>query len=82
MVQPTKIAGTLRRAVRSQAFARIPGGRQMECAYYFDFCRLCRKCLQVKRTQTFSGLFQVKRSAIRSVVNEPIWNFWQQKDYF
>jgi hypothetical protein len=25
----------LRGAVRSQAFARIPGGRHMECAYYF-----------------------------------------------
>ena len=24
----------LRRAVRSQAFARIPGGRHLECAYY------------------------------------------------
>jgi hypothetical protein len=33
--QPTKVAGTLRRAVRSQAFAKIPGGRHMECAYYF-----------------------------------------------
>ncbi len=20
----------------------IPGERHMECAYYFDFCRLCR----------------------------------------
>jgi hypothetical protein len=52
---PTKGAGTLRRAVRSRAFAgipggrhmecayyfEIPGGRHMECAYYFDFCRLC-----------------------------------------
>jgi hypothetical protein len=35
MTQPTKGAGTLRRAVRSQAFDRIPGGRHMECAYYF-----------------------------------------------
>ena len=34
--QPTKGAGTLRRAVRSQAFDRILGGRHMECAYYFD----------------------------------------------
>jgi hypothetical protein len=33
--QPTIVAGTLRRAVRSLAFARIPGGRHMECAYYF-----------------------------------------------
>ena len=39
--QPTKVAGTLRRAVRSQAFAKILGGRHMECAYYFDFSRLC-----------------------------------------
>ncbi len=30
-----KGAGTLRRAVRSHAFARILGGRHMECAYYF-----------------------------------------------
>jgi len=35
VTQPTKGAGTLRRAVRSEAFARIPGGRHMECAYYF-----------------------------------------------
>jgi hypothetical protein len=41
LTQPTKVAGTLRRAVRSPAFARILGGRHMECAYYFDFCRLC-----------------------------------------
>jgi len=38
VTQPTKGAGTLRRAVRSQAFARILGGRHMECAYYFNFC--------------------------------------------
>jgi hypothetical protein len=38
-----KVAGTLRRAVRRHACARIPGGRHMECAYYFDSCRLCRK---------------------------------------
>jgi hypothetical protein len=31
----TIVAGTLRRAVRRQAFAKIPGGRHMECAYYF-----------------------------------------------
>ncbi len=30
-----KVAGTLRRAVRNQAFAKILGGRHMECAYYF-----------------------------------------------
>ena len=38
--RPTKVAGTLRRAVRSLRFAGILGGRHMECAYYFDFCRL------------------------------------------
>ena len=31
----TKGARTLRRAVRSQAITKIPGGRHMECAYYF-----------------------------------------------
>ena len=41
--QQTKGAGTLRRAVRSRAFAGIPGGRHMECAYTFDFCRLCMR---------------------------------------
>ena len=40
--QPTEVAGTLRRAVRSSAFNGILGGRHMECAYYFDFCRLCQ----------------------------------------
>jgi len=34
---PSKGAGTLRRAVRRQAFARILGGRHMECAYYFGW---------------------------------------------
>jgi len=38
---PTKVAGKLRRAVRSEAFAKTPGGRHMECVYYFDLCRLC-----------------------------------------
>jgi hypothetical protein len=33
--QQTTGAGTLRRAVRSRAFAGILGGRHMECAYYF-----------------------------------------------
>ena len=41
MTQPTKVAGTLRRAVRSSAINGILGGRHMECAYYYDFCRLC-----------------------------------------
>ena len=50
---PSKVAGTLRRAA---AVKRLPGfwvdgtwnvpttlgGRQMECAYYFNFCRLVR----------------------------------------
>ncbi len=36
-----KVAGTLRRAVRLSAFTAILGVRHMECAYYFDFCRLC-----------------------------------------
>ena len=40
VTQPTKVAGTLRRAVRSSAFTAILGERHMECAYYFDFCRL------------------------------------------
>ena len=31
--RPTIGAGTLRRAVRIQAFTRILGGRHMECAY-------------------------------------------------
>jgi len=35
--RPTKGAGTLRRAVRRQAIARILGGRHMECAYYLNF---------------------------------------------
>jgi hypothetical protein len=53
-MQPTRVAGTLRRAVRNRAFARTLGGRHMECAYYFeilggrhmecaycfDFCRM------------------------------------------
>jgi hypothetical protein len=40
--QPTKVAGKLRRAVRSSRFAGILGGRHMACAYYFNFCRLCQ----------------------------------------
>jgi len=39
--QQSKGAGTLRRTVRCQTFAWMPGGRHMECAYYFDFCPLC-----------------------------------------
>ena len=41
LTQPTKVAGSLRRAVRSSRFAGVLGGRHMERAYYFDFCRLC-----------------------------------------
>jgi len=39
---PTKVAGKLRRAVRSSRFVGILGSRHIECAYYLDFCRLCR----------------------------------------
>ncbi len=36
MVTPsTKVAGTLRRAVRWSELTMIPGERHMECAYYF-----------------------------------------------
>ncbi len=38
--QPTKVAGTLRRAVRGWISTVIPGERHMECAYYLYFCRL------------------------------------------
>ncbi len=40
VTQPTKVAGTLRRAVRLWTFTGSLGGRHMECAYYVDFCRL------------------------------------------
>ena len=40
--KPTKVAGKFRRAVRSSRFVGILGGRHIECAYYFDFCRLCQ----------------------------------------
>ena len=40
--QPAKVEGTLRRAVRNPALAGTSGERHMECAYYFDFCRLCQ----------------------------------------
>ena len=36
---PTKVAGKLRRAVRSSRFVGILGSRHIECAYYLDFCR-------------------------------------------
>jgi hypothetical protein len=35
--QPKKVAGTLRRAVRTWTFAGILGGRQMECATTLTF---------------------------------------------
>jgi len=50
-----KVAGTLRRAVRSHAFARILGGRHMECAYYFDFCRLCVAVMLPQKPRVLSG---------------------------
>ncbi len=37
MTQPTKVAGTLRRAVRWSELTVLPGERHMECVYYFDF---------------------------------------------
>ena len=43
---PTKVAGKLRLAVRHPAFAGILGGRHMECAYYFNFWRMCRSGLE------------------------------------
>jgi hypothetical protein len=39
---PIKVAGTLRRAVRWSELTMIPDERKMECAYYFDFFRLCQ----------------------------------------
>ncbi len=36
LTQATKVAGTLRRAVRWSEFTTIAGERHMECAYYFD----------------------------------------------
>ena len=49
---PTKVAGTLRRAVRWSEFTMIPGERHMECAYYFDFCRLRLCNFRVNRMST------------------------------
>ncbi len=43
MPQPTKVAGTLRRAVRRSEFAMIPGQLHTGCAYDIDFRRLCRE---------------------------------------
>ena len=60
--QPTKVAGKLRRAVRSSRFAGILGGRHMECAYYFDFCRLCplslRRAWEVRCSSFISRIFR------------------------
>jgi hypothetical protein len=55
----------LRRAVRSWTFAGIHGGRDMECAYYFDFCRLCRVCL---RQFLFLWLFRLLTSDLCPVI--------------
>ena len=70
--QPTKVAGTLRRAVRSGAFARILGGRHMECAYYFDFCQpgaseACAVSQKCPSTISF---------AIDSVLSPGSWYWW------
>ncbi len=40
-VDGSKVAGTLRRAVRNSVFARAQGERHIECAYYFDFYGPC-----------------------------------------
>ena len=54
-----KVAGTFRCAVRSHAFASILGGRHMECAYYFDFCRLCRARLRRRPCRFFFSFFKL-----------------------
>ncbi len=40
--QRANLARTLPRPPRIQGFTRISRERHMECAYYLDFCRLCR----------------------------------------
>ena len=68
LTQPTKVAGTLRRAVRSSAFTAILGGRHMGCAYYFDFCRLCRYWLSGNFDFCFrvdlEGLFELESGMV------------------
>ena len=66
--QPTKGAGTLRRAVRSQAFAKILGGRHMECAYY-----LVDGTWNVPTTLTFVGCAEMLTRAYR---------FWKRTCWF
>jgi hypothetical protein len=61
------VAGTLRRAVRSQAFAKILGGRHMECAYYFYFCRLVRSYKRIIGKDAFFECNQCLRSKGHSV---------------
>ena len=62
-MRPTKVAGTLRRAVRWWTFAVIPGERHMECAYYYDFCRASAKGPaafgSLARSATFTPCFRV-----------------------
>ena len=51
-----KVAGTLRRAVRWSELTRILGERHMECAYYFDFRRLCLASLSTRQAVLFDRL--------------------------
>jgi hypothetical protein len=55
----TKVVGTLRRAVRSQAFGGSFGGRHMECAYYFGACRtkVAGTLRRAVRSQAFDRSF-------------------------
>jgi len=53
---PTKVAGKLRRAVRSSRFARILGSRHMESADDFGFCRLCQQEAEGKFDYDFASL--------------------------
>jgi hypothetical protein len=75
--QPTKVAGKLRRAVRSSRFAGILGGRHMACAYYFNFCRLCQnKCnsrylaLRCVEESVADNVFSRKERACYQLANE------------
>jgi hypothetical protein len=75
MAQPTKGAGTLRRAVRSQAFAWILGGRHMECAYYFDF-KNRHAPLDGSVFSSVAQLFRIRinRNDNRSVREDHAWS--------
>jgi hypothetical protein len=55
----------LRRAVRRNAFARILGGRHMECAYYFvdgtwnvPTTLTCRRCPNCQLAALVKNVFQ------------------------